>query len=171
VLPGIIWLAAVACAMAEDKPAAEPDPAIETAAAAKVPTSAAERYCNNIGTKAADARFAWQEKRLKDLDATLKARIAELETKQAEYKAWLDKRQSFLKKAEENLVGIYSHMRPDAAAAQLSAMDDANAAAVLAKLSPRTASAILDEIDPTRAARLANTLAGGDPAPTDGKKL
>jgi flagellar motility protein MotE (MotC chaperone) len=167
----IVWLAVTASATAEDKPAAGVQPAAEAPPPVQAPKSAAEQYCTNIATAAADARFAWQEKRLKDLDAELKARIAELATKQAEYKDWLNKRQDFLKRAEENLVGIYSHMRPDAAAAQLSAMDDANAAAVLAKLSPRAASAILNEIDPTRAARLANTLAGGDPVPTDGKKL
>jgi flagellar motility protein MotE (MotC chaperone) len=156
--------------MAEDKPAAEAQPTAEAPPPARVARSAAEQYCTNIATAAADARFAWQEKRLKDLDAALKARIVELAAKQAEYKDWLDKRQAFLKSAEENLTGIYSHMRPDAAAAQLAAMDDANAAAVLAKLSPRAASAILNEIDPPRAARLANTIAGGDPTPTDGKK-
>ncbi len=132
------------------------------------PQSDAQRYCDNIGTAAADARFAWQAKQLAELESQIKDRIAELTAKQAEYQEWVNRREAVLKRAEESLVGIYSHMRPEAAAAQLSAMDDETAAAVLAQLNPRNASAILNEMDAGRAARLANAIAGNTAA--DGKK-
>ena len=87
-------------------------------------------------------------------------RIAELEAKRAEYEQWLKLREDFLKKAEDNVVEIYSRMNPDAAAQQIASMADDTAAAVLAKLRVRSASAILNEMEPARGAHLADTLAG-----------
>lgn len=118
------------------------------------------QFCANIADAAADARLAWQMKELEKVEASLRERIAELEAKRAEYEKWLKVRQDFLKKAEDNVVGIYSRMRPDAAAAQLASMQDDTAAAVLAKLSARSSSQILNEMEPARAAHLANTLSG-----------
>jgi flagellar motility protein MotE (MotC chaperone) len=137
---------------------------------ARPPQTDAQQYCVNIAASAMEARFKWQAKRLSDLEAQIKQRIAELEAKQAEYKDWLARRQEAMKRAEEGLVGIYSHMRPEAAALQLSALDDDTAAAVLSKLSARSASAILNEMDPRRAARVANALAGNSQPPPEGKK-
>ena len=90
----------------------------------------------------------------------MRERIAELVAKRAEYEKWLKLRDDFLKKAEDNVIAIYSRMRPEAAAVQLGSMVDDTAAAVLAKLNPRSASAILNEMEPARAAALANTLSG-----------
>lgn len=118
------------------------------------------QFCTNISDAAADARLAWQMKELEKTEASLRERIAELEAKRAEYEKWLKLRQEFLKKAEDNVVGIYSRMRPDAAAAQIASMQDDTAAAVLAKLNVRNSSAILNEMEPARAAHLANTLSG-----------
>jgi flagellar motility protein MotE (MotC chaperone) len=118
------------------------------------------QFCTNISDAAADARLAWQMKELEKTEASLRERIAELEAKRAEYEKWLKLRQDFLKKAEDNVVGIYSRMRPDAAAAQIASMQDETAAAVLAKLNVRSSSAILNEMEPARAAHLANTLSG-----------
>jgi flagellar motility protein MotE (MotC chaperone) len=118
------------------------------------------QYCSSIVDTAADARLAWQMKELEAAEGRVRQRIAELEAKRAEYEAWLKLREDFLKKAEDNVVDIYSRMRPDAAAVQLAAMVDDTAAAVLAKLSARTSSAIFNEMEPARAAHLANTLAG-----------
>ena len=56
-------------------------------------------------------------------------------------------------------------MKPDAAASQFAAMDDAMAGAIIAKLPPQSASAILNEMEPARAAQLTR----GMVAP-DGKK-
>ena len=94
--------------------------------------------------------------------------IADLEVREAALKEMLAKRDDALKRADATLVGIFAKMKPDAAAAQLSALDDETAAAVLQQLNPRAASAILDEITPDRAARLVNTITGKEPA--DGKK-
>ena len=133
--------------------------------------SDAQQYCANIASAAADARYAWQAKQLAELEGRIKQRIADLETKQTEYRTWLQRREDAIKAAEKGLVGIYSKMRPEAASQQLSALDDATAAAVLGRLSPRNAGAILNEMDTRRAARLANAIAGHvDPAETGSKK-
>jgi flagellar motility protein MotE (MotC chaperone) len=128
--------------------------------AATTNVSDGTQFCSNIADAASDARLAWQMKELEKVEASLRERIAELEAKRAEYEAWLKLRQDFLKKAEDSVVGIYSRMRPDAAAAQIASMQDDTAAAVLAKLNTRSSSAILNEMEPARAAHLANTLSG-----------
>ena len=124
-----------------------------------VPDDAAT-YCANIVDEAADARVALQTLALTELQAELEQRIVELDAKRAELEEWLERRETFARKAEENVVAIYARMRPDAAAAQLVAMDDETAAAVLAKLNPRSASAILNEMDARKAAALAHAMAG-----------
>lgn len=136
-------------------------------------TKLADDYCTNIADAAADARFAWQKRTLSEMEKELDRRIVLLETRTAEYREWLARRDAFVKKAQEALVGIYARMRPDAAASQLAAMDEETAAAVLTKLNPRNASAILNEMPPGRAARLTTTIAGAakvnpdeQPAPT-----
>lgn len=118
----------------------------------------AREYCLNIADAAADARLAWQKKTLADLELEIAKRVELLEAKTAEYQKWLARRDEFSKKAQENVVTIYSRMKPDAAAAQLVAMDEEMAAAVLTKLDPRNASAILNEMEATQAARLTATI-------------
>jgi flagellar motility protein MotE (MotC chaperone) len=123
-------------------------------------TSAARQYCVNIANAAADARFARQKKTLADTEQELEKRIALLEQKTAEFQKWVTRRDEFVKKARENLVLIYTRMRPDAAAMQLTAMDEETASAVLLKLDPRTASLILNEMEPAQAARLTAIIGG-----------
>lgn len=160
----------------------QPEPPLTTAAIGKKgaaplanagePASADPResdvaqFCTNIADAALDARVAWQQKGLEAAEAKLRQRIDELEAKRAEYEKWLKLREDFLKKAEENVVEIYSRMNPESAAQQIANMADA--AAVLAKLRVRTASAILNEMEPARAAHLADTL-GGMRRTDDGK--
>lgn len=120
----------------------------------------AREYCLNIADAAADARFAWQKKTLADIEQEIAKRVALLEAKTAEYQRWLARRDEFSKKAHDSVVTIYARMKPDAAAAQLVAMDEETAAAVLTKLDPRNAGAILNEMDPTQAARLTATIGG-----------
>jgi flagellar motility protein MotE (MotC chaperone) len=129
------------------------------------------QYCVNITNAAADARFAWQTATLQNLQLQVEESVAALEAKRAEYETWLARREKFLNQAKEDVVAIYSRMRPDAAAVQLAAMDDETAAAVLAKLKARSSSAILNEMDPARAAQLTNALAGAAGLPTKGEKL
>ena len=118
----------------------------------------AREYCSNIADAAADARLAWQKKILADLEQDIAKRMELLEAKTVEYQKWLARRDEFSKKAQENVVTIYSRMKPEAAAAQLVAMDEETAAAVLTKLDPRNASAILSEMEATQAARLTATI-------------
>ncbi|MFI5013177.1 MAG: MotE family protein [Hyphomicrobiales bacterium] len=165
-IPPIVSLppATVEPKKAELKPAGLP------AATTPPQPTQAQLYCSNIAATAADARFAWQAKRLTELEAQLQQRISELDAKQAEYKDWLQKREEFQKKADDNVVAIYSRMRPEAAASQLAVMEDATAAAILAKLNARSAGAILNEMDAGRAARLTDAMAGLPPASPKGKK-
>jgi flagellar motility protein MotE (MotC chaperone) len=137
----------------------------------------AREYCLSIADAAADARLAWQKQTLADLEQEIAKRVALLEAKTAEYQRWLARRDEFSKKAQENVVTIYARMKPEAAAAQLVAMDEETAAAVLTKLDPRSASAILSEMEATQAARLTATIGGaanvnlpGRPKPPTGDK-
>jgi flagellar motility protein MotE (MotC chaperone) len=125
-------------------------------------------FCLNNAASANDARLAWQAAQLSELEARLKKRIADLEAKRAEYVEWVRKRDEAMSKAADNVVTIYARMKPDAAALQIAAMDDAMAAALLAKLNPRSASTILNEMEPGRAARLTNAMVG--PTGSDKKK-
>ena len=145
---------------------AAPPPGPPAAAASAAAPRAGEadanaaQYCAGIANAAADARYARQMAALAAMEKEIDERIAKLEAKRAEYQQWLQRREAFLKKADEGLVAMISQMRPDAAAAQLTAMSEDAAAAILTRLAPRTASAILNEMDPNRAAVLATTIAG-----------
>lgn len=119
-----------------------------------------QQYCANIANIAADARIAWQMKRLGELEAQLKQKISELEAKEAESREWVAKREEFMKKAEDGVVAVYAKMEPEAAAAQLIVMEEATAAALLSKLNPRISSAILNEMDASKAARLTDLMSG-----------
>ncbi|MGO9007093.1 MAG: hypothetical protein ACLQIQ_03840 [Beijerinckiaceae bacterium] len=139
----------------------------ETEVAAFTPE--VHQFCTDNADSAGQARVAWEAAKLKELEDKLRQRIAELESKRAEYEEWLHKREEALKKAAENVVAIYTRMRPEAAALQLAAMDDATAAALLVKLKPSNASAILNEMEPGRAARLTAAMVGSLSV-ADGKK-
>ena len=140
--------------------------AAETATAPPVdaPPSDAAKFCANIVDAAGDARFAWEAKTLKDLKAEIETATADLEKKRVELQDSLTRRDAFQKLAEQSVVDIYAKMRPEAAAAQLGALDERTAAAVLIKLNSRAASAILAEMDVPRAVSLAQLIStGGEP--------
>jgi flagellar motility protein MotE (MotC chaperone) len=122
--------------------------------------TAGQQYCFNVADAAADARFAWQQQTIAEIERELEKRVAMLEEKTREYKTWLARREEFANKAQEGLLKIYTRMRPDAAAAQIAAMDEETGAALMTKLDPRAASAIMAEMDPQMAARLSATIAG-----------
>jgi flagellar motility protein MotE (MotC chaperone) len=115
-------------------------------------------YCSNIADAAADARYALQREELAKIEKEIEGRLKILEAKRVEYEEWLRRRNEVLQKADETIVSIYSRMKPDAAALQLTNMDEEIAAAVIAKLNPRSASAVLNEMEPARAAQLANII-------------
>ncbi len=121
------------------------------------------QYCTALSSTASDGRLAWQAKRLEEMESRLRDRVAELEAKRAETADWLKRREDAMRRADETVVAIYAKMKPDAAAAQFSAMDESGAAAILAKLNPRAAGIILNEIDAARAARIAAEMAGVGP--------
>jgi flagellar motility protein MotE (MotC chaperone) len=118
------------------------------------------RYCTAIHDSAREARAAWQAQSLLEIEERIEARIEDLARERAAYEEYLTRREEFLRRAEEGVIEIYARMRPDAAAAQLAAMDNQTASAVIAKLNPRQASAILNEMEPGRAALLTRTVAG-----------
>lgn len=116
------------------------------------------RFCGNIDSQAADARFELQSQQLQQLRTQIDERIKVLEEKRQDYENWLNKRNEFLAKAQDSLVNIISKMRPDAAAAQLALVDDFAAASIILKLSPRVSSAIMNELPPEKSANLTKVL-------------
>ncbi len=156
--------------------ASKPEPAKTAAARAPAQTpdktrpvnDVQQQFCLNNAISANDAKLAWQAARLSELEVKLKQRIAELEAKRADYVEWVRKRDEAMSKAADNVVAIYARIKPDAAALQIAAMDDAMAAALLAKLNTRSASTILNEMEPGRAARLTNAMVG--PTGSDRKR-
>ena len=133
---------------------------IATSAIASEPPSDQLRYCEAIHDTAREARAAWQAQALLEIEERIEARLADLARERAAYEDYIARRKEFLRRAEEAVIEIYARMRPDAAAAQLAAMDNQTASAVIAKLNPRQASAILNEMEPGRAALLTRTVAG-----------
>ena len=123
----------------------------------------AENFCAAVAASAASTRLAWQETRVRALQAEMVAKIAELDAKQAEVRDWVVRREQLLEKASESLIAIYAKMKPEAASAQVQAMDDDTAAALLLKLKPAIASAVMTDMDATRAARLSDLLTGAAP--------
>jgi flagellar motility protein MotE (MotC chaperone) len=120
----------------------------------------ASRFCANAAPAIAEARIAWETRRLSELDAQVKQRHADLEKAEAPVQEWVAKRDTILKAASDNLVAIYAKMQPETAATQIAAMDDSMAAAILGKLKPGAAGAILNEMEAERASRLAAFLSG-----------
>ena len=123
------------------------------------PASEIERFCSNISDAARDRRYALEEQQLESLKKEIDARVAALEEKRAEYEAWLKRREDFLAKAEDNVVEIYSKMRPDAAAGKLAVLGPDLAAGILMKLDARKSSVILNEMDVKAAATLTQIMA------------
>ena len=112
------------------------------------------QFCANNVALVGDARIAWQTSKLLELETQIKQHLAELETRKTELVEWLRKHDEAMKKATDDVVAIYAHMKPEAAASQIAAMDDVMAAAVIAKLPPRVAGTIFNEMEPARAVQL-----------------
>jgi flagellar motility protein MotE (MotC chaperone) len=160
---------------ADEKSATAKGGQTDVAIAKEIPPGARD-YCANIVDAATDARVAWQRKLLKDAGADIDKRIAVLEEKTSEFRKWLARRDDFIKKANETILGIYSNgaMKADAAALQLAALDEETAAAILTKLAPPRASAILNNMEPSQAAKLTATIVGSGkiyPAPAKHAKV
>lgn len=122
--------------------------------------SPAEQYCSSVLDAAAAAQIAQQTTNLEKASKELAGRVAILDAKTAELKSWVHKREEFTAKATTALLEIYSKMKPDAAAHQLTEMNEITAAAITAKLSPKVSSLILAEMETTKASRLMAIIAG-----------
>lgn len=108
--------------------------------------------------------MAWQTARLGEIETQVRQRLRDLEAKQVEIAAWLQRREEASRRASASVVAIYARMRPEAAAAQLAAIDEAIASAILGKLPSRAAGVILNEMESGRAARLIRGMVAPDPA-------
>jgi flagellar motility protein MotE (MotC chaperone) len=122
--------------------------------------SVADQYCQAVLEPAREARYAHQAAELKALGKELDERLAKIETRIAELKEWVARREDFASRTSDQLVTIYSGMRPEAASEQLTKIDESSAAAILSKLAPRVASQILNDMPSDKAARLAMILMG-----------
>jgi flagellar motility protein MotE (MotC chaperone) len=121
------------------------------------------RYCGAVAPSAAEARLAWQMKRLAEMETRVRQALDELRKREGEAREWVQKRDQMTKAANEDVVGIYAKMPAEGAAAQLGAMDETVAVSVLMKLKPQVAAGILNEMDPDRAGHLASMISGGAP--------
>jgi flagellar motility protein MotE (MotC chaperone) len=151
----------------KEKPKAAANKTSDKVTADKAPDIEAGRFCVNAAPSIAEARIAWETRRLSELDAQVKQRLVDLEKAEASVQDWVAKRDAALKLASDNLVAIYAKMQPETAATQIAAMDDQMAAAILGKLKASAAGAILNEMEAERASKLATILSGATDA---GKK-
>jgi flagellar motility protein MotE (MotC chaperone) len=127
---------------------------------ARPAASVADQYCQAVLEPAREARYAHQTAELKTLGLDLDDRLAKLEARIAELKEWVARREDFASRTSDQLVTIYSGMRPDAASEQLTKLEESSAAAILSKLAPRVASQILNDMPSDKAARLQMILLG-----------
>lgn len=110
--------------------------------------------CANIAASIEQERLTRQKKALGEIEAQIKTRLAALEAKENEVGARIERLEAFEKKTDESLVAFYAAMKPDAAAAQLTELDDDIAAGILLKLKTKASSAILNEMQAERGAAL-----------------
>jgi flagellar motility protein MotE (MotC chaperone) len=127
---------------------------------ARPTASVADQYCQAVLEPAREARYAHQTAELKTLGLELDDRLAKIEARIAELKEWVARREDFASRTSDQLVTIYSGMRPDAASEQLTKLEESSAAAILSKLAPRVASQILNDMPSDKAARLQMILLG-----------
>ncbi len=118
-----------------------------------------QQFCTNIAGAAEVVRLDRQRKELADLQQQVATRLAALETRRAELNRLIEKLEAFERKGDDSLVGLYSQMKPEAAAAQLGQLDDDTAAALMLKIKTKLSSAILNEMDAARGAALAKRIA------------
>ena len=124
-------------------------------------------YCANIADLAADARHMLQMKTLEELEKRIDQKIVLLEAKRAESEAFLKKRNDAIKETRQDLVDIFSKMKPDVAAAQFEILDVETSASILKELNARVAGTILNEMKAPIAAAITVKMA----QPISGMKL
>ncbi|MDP1701095.1 MAG: MotE family protein [Aestuariivirga sp.] len=142
-------------------------PAPPKIAAVPVAVMPKDDYCANIADLAADARHMLQMKTLEDIEKKIDQKIALLEAKRAESEAFLKKRNDAIKETRQDLVDIFSKMKPDVAAAQFEILDVETSASILKQLNARVAGTILNEMKAPVAAAITVKMA----EPVSGVKL
>lgn len=118
-----------------------------------------EDYCVAVSDAAAEQRTARQALALKELSARVEDRITKLERAKADLEAVIKRQEALRILADQELVGIYSGMTPETAAAQMEKIGSPLASSILRQLKPRQASAILNEMKPDFAAQLVKIIA------------
>lgn len=116
------------------------------------------QFCTNIADAARDRRYLLQKQELEKLQVDVDERIARLEERKAEYQDWLQRRNEFMKQAENGLVDIFKTMKADAAAPQLQEVPPILAAAIIMRLPARQSGLILSEMDPKKAGVIASIM-------------
>lgn len=147
-LAGVLALAAAIPASGQNFPLSGTESASEV-----------EKFCTGIADAARDRRYTLQAMELKKLQEDVDKRIAALEAKRKEYQEWMERRETFLEKAQDNVVKIYASMKPDAAAERLAVLNVELAAGILMKLESRKAGVILNEMNTKAAAALTGIMA------------
>ncbi len=117
-----------------------------------------QQYCANIAASAETLRLERRRKELAELETEVSKRLQALETRQNELRALVDRLDAFQRNADEALIGLYSRMKPDAAAAQLAELDEDVSASLVLQLKTKVSSAILSEMEAARAAALAKKI-------------
>jgi flagellar motility protein MotE (MotC chaperone) len=143
------------------------EPAAPKVAAVPEVVMPKDDYCANIADLAADARHMLQMKTLEELEKKIDQKIVLLEAKRAESEAFLKKRDDAIKETRQDLVDIFSKMKPDVAAAQFEILDVATSASILKQLNARVAGTILNEMKAPIAAAITVKMA----QPISGTKL
>lgn len=143
-IPGLSWPTS----------AQSPNAHASTGAAAK----AEKEYCANIAAAAEELRLDRRRKELAELEKEVGVRLQALEKRQSELRTTLDRLDAFERRANEALVGFYSGMKPEAAAAQFAQLDDEVAAALMLRMKAKVSGLILAEMDAMRGAALVKAI-------------
>lgn len=121
--------------------------------------SIASQYCEAARDAVSEARYAHQSAELETLAERIEERLVKLNAQVVQIKDWLAKRDAFVQKANQQLIGIFGSMRPEAASEQMVRLDPVTAAAILMRLDARASSTILNDMPPDKAARLTAIIA------------
>lgn len=119
---------------------------------------AQREYCANIAAAAEELRLERRRKELAELEKEVDVRLQALEKRQNDLRATLDRLDAFERKASEALVGLYSGMKPESAAAHFAQLDDDVAASLMLRMKSKVSSLILAEMDAMRGAALVKVI-------------
>lgn len=105
-----------------------------------------------------EAELEQREKNLQMLKQEIEERIRELKRLQKGLEGEVSKAQSREEARFQHLVGVYSAMQPQRAAALLDKLDDRTVVKIFAMMKSRKVAAIMALMDPDKAARISDAL-------------